>query len=260
MILPAFFILSLAGGALAWLLVRLLAPKKGRVEVKDAWGAAMVGIGGGVVGAIVLRPMMRVFNVLVHWGSYNFASIGEVMRYLIGQGEIVFFGSLIGGALAIFLFCRKRKMKVTPLFDLFAPAFALAHGVGRIGCFLGGCCYGVQVEPGHPLAVIYPSVSMVAPPGVPLIAVPLIEAIALAILFIVLTIVYLKSERDGLSVAVYFLAYSVVRFSLEFFRGDIVRGVYGALTTSQYISIGVFLAGILYLIYLTRKPKPEAGQ
>ena len=82
--------------------------------------------------------------------------------------------------------------------------------------------------------------------AVPLFAAPVIEAGFLLILSAVLTLIYLKSDRAGLCASIYLLIYPIGRFTLEFFRGDMLRGRYGMFTTSQFISAGIFIFGICY--------------
>ena len=138
------------------------------------------------------------------------------------------------------------------MFDLAAPSLALAHAVGRIGCFFGGCCYGIEVSHNHPFAIVYPPASLGAPSGIPLLAIPLIEAVFLLLLSLILIFIYLKSRKNGLCASLYLLIYPAGRFMLEFYRGDIIRGSYGLFTTSQIISAAVFVFGIGYFIYEKR--------
>jgi len=148
----------------AWLILMLLSNKKTQIPSGDVSLAYLVGISGGIAGAYLLRPIMKVFEIIIFRERFFFASSGEFLDYLFG--EIVFYGGFIGGLIAVVLFCRKFKIKLIPLFDISAPALSFAHAVGRIGCFFGGCCYGIKMPEGHLLSVIYPSISLSAPPYV----------------------------------------------------------------------------------------------
>ena len=246
--LPAYGLMLVAAGAAAWLAVIALSKIKKRPG-GDASLVCLIGISGGLIGAYMLRPLMKLIEVAVSWEKYKAVPAGELLSYM--TGEIVFYGGLLGGMAAVVIFCVKFKIKLVPMFDLGAAALTLAHAIGRVGCFLGGCCYGVEVPAGHPLSVVYPPASLGAPPGVPLLAAPLIESAFLLVLFAALTVIYLKSDRDGLCSSVYLLVYPAGRFILEFFRGDLIRGSYGWFTTSQFISIGIFIFGVIYLIRAT---------
>jgi phosphatidylglycerol:prolipoprotein diacylglycerol transferase len=173
-------------------------------------------------------------------------------------GDIVFYGGLIGGVAAMLIFCKCFKIKVLPIADLFAPALAVAHGFGRIGCFFGGCCYGIQVDPSHPFAVVFPpfeiTIQAGVPTGVPVLATQLIETGSLFIIAAILTIIYKKTAGKGLAVCAYGILYSILRFTLEFFRGDYGRGIYGLFSTSQYISMGLFTVSVVIAVMVLKKP------
>ena len=245
--IPVYGLLLVLGGFVAWLTLIVLSKKKCLIQKSDVSLVYLIAVCGGVAGAVSLRPIIRIFQVLPSWEHYASMPLGELANYV--TGEIVFYGGFIGGLIAVVLFCKSYKIKMIPVFDLGAPALAVAHGIGRIGCFFGGCCYGIKVHENHPLAIVYPANSLSAPPGVPLLAVPLIEAAFLMCLAVVLSAIYIKSNRIGQAAATYLLAYSIARFLLEFLRGDIVRGNYWLLSTSQFISIGVLIFGLTLIKY-----------
>ena len=64
---------------------------------------------------------------------------------VIGSGFVVY-GSIMGGALGLFVYCKRKKWTMLKMFDLAAPSVILAQGIGRIGCFLAGCCYGKETN------------------------------------------------------------------------------------------------------------------
>jgi len=257
-VIPTYGILMVVGGFAAWLVVMALAKAKKMVPSSDANLAYLIGICGGIVGAVSLRPIMKIIEVALRWNRYDFASASDFFSYVFG--EIVFYGGFIGGLIAILIFCYKFKIKIIPLFDIFAPALALAHAIGRVGCIFGGCCYGIAVSPTHPFSFIYPPTSLGAPHGIPLLAVPLIEAVFLFALAIALATVYLVRKKPGLGASIYLLVYPIGRFILEYFRGDIVRGNYWMFTTSQIISILVFIFGVIYFIRITRNVKTDTAE
>ena len=256
-LIPVYGLLMVVGGFAAWLVTMILAKKKNWVPSSDANLVYLIGISGGITGAFLLRPLIKLVEVAVRWQRYDFLSFNDFIRYIFG--EIVFYGGFIGGLIAILLFCRKFKIKVIPLFDIFAPALALAHAIGRVGCFFGGCCYGIEVPLNHPFSIVYPTIyppiPTGAPPGVPLLAVPLIEASFLLVLAVVLATVCLIQKKPGLGAPIYLMIYPIGRFILEYFRGDIIRGGYWLFSTSQIISILVFIFGVVYFLYVRCKGK-----
>ncbi len=249
--IPTYGLLVLLGAFAAWLLICLLAKTGDRVNRSDASLTYLIAVAGGFVGAVVLRPIMKTIEVAVFWEKYKIISAENLLHYIVG--EIVFYGGLLGGLFAVFLFCRSFKISAFSMLDLFVPAIALGHAIGRIGCLCAGCCYGISVPVGHPFAIVYPPASLEAPPGVPLLAVPLIESVFLFVLAAVLSVLYAKVNMQGLCLSVYFLLYPVERFILEFYRGDLVRGTYGPFTTSQYISAALFAFGVCLLALTLRK-------
>ena len=245
--IASYGVLAVLGAFVAWAIVWLLAGKK-NAEFSLAF---LISICGAIVGSMALRPIMKLPGIIINWEHYRRMTVEMFLSYTFG--EIVFYGGLIGGLVSLSLYCARFKLPILPFTDAFAPALALAHGIGRVGCFLAGCCYGVHVSSGHPFAVVYPLISQSAPAGVPLLAVQLIEAASLLALSALLILVYKKSRRTGLCTCIYILLYSIMRFILEFYRGDAVRGVYGPFSTSQYISMAMFLAVIVLVGTLRNK-------
>lgn len=175
----------------------------------------------------------------------------------LADGWVVY-GGILGGILGGWIYCRWKKLQTWKYFDLGLASVALAQGFGRIGCFLAGCCYGAETS--GPLAVIFPDTCQYAPPGVPLVPTQLISSALDFLLFFFLILYDRKwKKRDGEVTAWYLILYSAGRFILEFWRGDSIRGAVGALSTSQFIGIFTFLAGVILLI-LRRKSRPAAEE
>lgn len=166
----------------------------------------------------------------------------------LADGWVVF-GGILGGILAGWLYCRAKKLPFLKYFDLMVPSVALAQGFGRIGCFLAGCCYGKETA--CPLAVTFTD-SDFAPNQVPLIPTQIYSSILDFLHFGILLFVARRRKCDGQVAACYMILYSAGRFILEFFRGDILRGSVGILSTSQFIGLFTGLAGVLLLVFCTR--------
>lgn len=169
-------------------------------------------------------------------------------------GGMVFYGGLIGGILGILFTAWRKKKNFFTFTDLLVPCFCIAHAAGRIGCLLAGCCAGVEVgEPflfgtkiyGGACAVTYAD-------GISRLPVPLFEAIFLLLLCAFLLFLFLRSSRRATVTGWYLVLYAVWRFLIEAFRGDEIRGIFGAFSTSQWISIAILLAGVVILL-LSRK-------
>lgn len=171
--------------------------------------------------------------------------------WTMADGFVVY-GGILGGIFAGWLYCRVKKICFLEYFDLMIPSVALAQGFGRIGCFLAGCCYGKEAEGW--LSVTFHN-SDFAPNGVALVPTQIYSSILDFVHFAVLLYIARHKKADGQVAACYMIFYSAGRFCLEFFRGDLIRGSVGSLSTSQFISIFIFAAGILLLTGVSGKKK-----
>lgn len=165
------------------------------------------------------------------------------LLYTLSDGFVVY-GGILGGILAGGLYGRYAGLDFLEYFDLMVPSLALAQGFGRIGCFLAGCCYGKATA--SFLAVTFHE-SAFAPNGIPLIPTQLYSSGLDFLNAIVLLILAEKSRQKGVVAGAYLVLYSVGRFILEYFRGDLERGSIGILTTSQFLAIFTLVAGIILL-------------
>jgi phosphatidylglycerol:prolipoprotein diacylglycerol transferase len=255
MYFPTYGILMLLGVGAAFCVTSILCSSslaRGQtVDRTDTLLTCCIIIAGAIIGAASLRPIMKIPEVIIHWETFKHLPMGEIFNYVFG--EIVFYGGLIGGAVAAVAFCRFYKIPMLPTLDAIAPAVPLGHAFGRIGCLFAGCCYGESVSYNHPLAIIYPEVSLAAPSGIPLLALPAIEAGGLVLISLIGIFVYVTTRTRGLCVTLYIALYSVLRFALEFFRGDEARGVYGWLSTSQYISLALFAISIVMGCFIFKR-------
>ncbi|MBI4802396.1 MAG: prolipoprotein diacylglyceryl transferase [Elusimicrobia bacterium] len=163
----------------------------------------------------------------------------------------VFYGGLTAGAAVFLYYCRRRGLDPLMTLDYFAPALPLAHGFGRVGCFLAGCCHGRAAD--GPLSVVFSDplceVSR-AYLGVALHPVQLYEAAGNFLIFLGLHILSRKKPGSGrgLVFSAYIASYSALRFSLEFLRGDDRGGFWLGLSPAQlfsvifgFIALGIFI-------------------
>lgn len=163
----------------------------------------------------------------------------------LSDGWVVY-GGIIGGIVSAIMYSKLKKINFLAYFDLLIPSVALAQGFGRIGCQFAGCCYGHETH--SPIGVVFHE-SLYAPNGVSLVPTQLISSGLNFIHFLVLIWFAKRKKADGQVGALYLILYSIGRFILEYFRGDLLRGSVGTLSTSQFISIFTVIAGIvLYII------------
>ena len=162
---------------------------------------------------------------------------------MLSDGFVVY-GGIIGGILAGWLYCRVKQADFWKYFDLIMPSVALAQGFGRIGCLLAGCCYGRETDS---LFSITFRNSDFAPNHVSLIPTQIYSSILDFLNFGVLLYIAKRKKNDGQVAACYLIFYSIGRFVLEFFRGDLIRGSVGVFSTSQFISLFILAAGLMIL-------------
>lgn len=172
---------------------------------------------------------------------------------VLGNEGFVVYGGILGGVAAGLVYCRRKKIYFLDYFDLLAPSLALAQAFGRVGCFLAGCCYGRETT--CPLGVTFPAGGL-APAGVALLPTQLFSAAGDLLIAVVLLLFARKSKRRGDAGALYLLLYGVGRFAIEFLRGD-YRGEILSLSTSQFISVFIVLAGIVLLVLNRRRKEAE---
>ena len=199
---------------------------------------------GLLLGGVLMFSFTQIPNA---WQAREFFLQYPVLFLSRLFGGMVFYGGLFGALIGVYVYSRFFKSSFDVAMKLAVPVFPLAHFFMRLGCFAAGCCYGLP----HPMGIAFTQ-SLGAPNNVPLIPVQLFEALANLLIFVALWI-YTKKERHWQTVlALYAFLYALVRFSLEFLRGDEARGIIFGLPTSQFISAVVLLACLAYFMKFKR--------
>ena len=157
-----------------------------------------------------------------------------------GYGFVVY-GAIGGGALAMYLYSKRKNWNVIEMIDMTVPGLAIAQGFGRIGCFLAGCCYGAETT--LPIGVEFPPNSL-GPTGIHVHPTQIYSSIFDFLLGFFLLYYSKKERKNGKVVGLYLIIYSIGRFLVEFLRND-PRGSVGALSTSQFIAIFTLVLGII---------------
>jgi phosphatidylglycerol:prolipoprotein diacylglycerol transferase len=221
----------LVGGAL---FVRRAA--RAGLDVGRVCAALAVAIGGALAGAWLLFVGVEGLRT------------GDV-GHAIARGGLVFLGGLVGGAGALAVVVRPLRLPLGVLADCSVPALPLGHALGRLGCLLGGCCFGAPWD--GALAITYADMrAPAAHPSVPRHAWPIYESLALLLVAgVVVTwrAARRRSPHDGSAFALYAALYGVVRFVLEPLRGDALRGLVLGVSTSQWLGACVALTGCVWL-------------
>lgn len=244
--IPLYGVCWLLGIVLAGIVACFLL-KRAKMDHFDLACSAVFALFGGIIGSKLMFITVSLKTILALKLSFF-----EVL-----QGGFVFYGGLIGGFIGLMIYSKIFKIKSSVVMDIYAVVLPLGHACGRVGCYLGGCCYGMEYH--GPFSVTYSDevLNYGTPVGVPLFPVQLLESALLLVMFALLIVLYFKTHRAGMCSAVYLYTYAVTRFVLEYFRGDKERGSFLALSTSQIISLLIVIA-VTVVIAVNRKRQKAA--
>jgi len=175
----------------------------------------------GIVGA-------RSFYIIENLGYYIKRPLEIIM---LQHGGLSWFGGLILGIFAGIIYLKSKNLPLYKILDLVIPFVALAQAIGRVGCFLNGCCFGKTLIP----IQIYSSLILIC-------------------IFIVLRLLQDRPHKDGQIFFIYLILYSVKRFFIEFWRAD-NEIILLRLTLFQIISVVIFFLSILKLFTIIKSQK-----
>lgn len=223
----------------AWIVTEYRARKQ-KLDSEHVFSLVLWGLLGGLICAKLLFWITE-WKTIVDDPGYLLDTLAD---------GFVVYGGIIGGIFAGWLYCHLRKADFWKYFDLVMPSVALAQGFGRIGCLLAGCCYGKKTDS---LFSITFQNSDFAPNHVALIPTQIYSSVLDFFHFGLLIWIARHKKKDGQVAACYLIFYSIGRFILEFFRGDLIRGNVGSLSTSQFISLFILAAGMVILAVRSRK-------
>ncbi len=223
--------LMIAIGVMAAYLVMEKRAKKLKLQDSMVFNLLIACLVGGGIGSRILYYLTVIPQILKE----------PRILFDFTKGWVVY-GGIIGGILAGYLYCRYKKCNFLSYFDLAMPSVALAQGFGRLGCFLAGCCYGRETT--GLLSVTFHD-SEFAPNNVPLVPTQLYSSALNFVHFFVLLWLAKRKKAEGQVAGFYLIFYSIGRFIIEMFRGDLERGSVGSFSTSQFISLFMVVAGVL---------------
>lgn len=188
---------------------------------------------GTVVGA-------RTAYVLANWDEVTANGLMGILN--VREGGMVFYGGLIGASVLVVLFARRRGIPLLEMGDFAISGVPLGHALGRIGCLVNGCCFGSETKCALSVAV----------EGVNRHPTPLYEAAGNLLVYLLLLLFTRTSPPRGRVLALYLLTYPVLRFGLEFLRGD-DRITFAGLHLAQLVSLALFTCGAV-LWYASGRP------
>lgn len=251
----------------------------GRV-VKGADGKPVVITSRELVGDLAFYLLLsglagsRVLYIITRWGDEYSRNPAKIFK--IWEGGLVWYGGLIGATLVAVWFVRKHKISFLPYGDIFVPGVALGHGIGRLGCFAAGCCFGNPAADGSFLGVQFPAgspafsahmgeglISAGSLASAPVYPTQIMEAGAEGLIFFALLWIRARKRFHGQVLISYFGLYAAWRFINEMFRGDDIRSFWFKwpadakhpmmMSTSQGIAVLMAIAALVLLAFLLKK-------
>jgi phosphatidylglycerol:prolipoprotein diacylglycerol transferase len=249
--LPTYGVMAALGLITGLYIVGRNARQQG-IDPDKAWNLGIIAILSAIIGAKILM-------VVNDWGTY-WQHPSQIFSLSTLQAGGVFYGGLLAAIAMCIWYIRRSHLPVLRTCDVFAPAIAIGHALGRIGCFAAGCCYGKPtslpwgVTFTNPLAADFAG----TPLNEPLHPTQLYEFVLELSNFLFLYWLLRHKRFEGQVIAAYMFIYGLARFFFEFVRNDPERGsVFGGLMTgTQLISIFLVIAGGLLWLRGSRARQP----
>lgn len=227
--------------------------KREKVPANTTLDLSLIALITGIIGARILFVLLN----LDYYSNHPFETI------MFWQGGLVYYGGIILGVLCAILFLKVRKLDVWKITDICAPFLAIGQAIGRIGCFLNGCCFGkpvswgIKFPPGSMASYEQFSQGLIKSVNEYSLSVhptQLYEGVNALIIFLILIVVRRKKRFNGELFWLYLLLYAITRSGIEFLRGD-DRGpvFFGSYSISQLIGVGIFILALLMIFSLKRK-------
>jgi phosphatidylglycerol:prolipoprotein diacylglycerol transferase len=215
--------------------------RRSGLDPRAMYWAAVIAIGVGLLGSRLL-------------GMVVYRSDGPLALREIIAGGHSYYGGLVFGTIAALVYLHLRGLPMWRYADAMTSACALGYCIGRVGCFLNGCDYGVLTRG---FAVRYPPdteafasqlqrglIASTDALSLPVLPIQLFHA---ALGFILFLSVRRRAGGPGHRLGVFLLGYGVGRFVLEFFRGDFIA-IFGSFSLHQVISLVLIAAGTMLVL------------
>lgn len=228
-------------------------PTPNPITPDHVFDMSLAGLFVGIVGARILYVLLDPQEFRSNWW--------DVLK--VWTGGISIHGAIVSSAIFLWWYCRRHKLNYLEFADLCAPAFALGYAIGRIGCFLNGCCYGAKCSlPWATKFIMDEHSYQLTPPSHPT---QLYATVMNLISFAILDRWSRKSHRRGEIFLGFIAFYSIYRFIDEYFRkGATATVFFWGLTHAQVFSLIVLPIAIALLLRIragkSRIDLPEAAE
>ena len=243
-----------------------------KLTTDQIYNISMIALFAGVIGA-------RIFYVVQFREQFSGRGLLAILN--VHEGGLVFYGGFILAFAAECLYAKwptvrrllglkeknpadgsepRKDISILALLDILGPAMALAHAFGRVSCFMQGCCFGKPAPQGFPFAVRFPPgsgaaaryPSLLTSGSEPVYPVQLFESAGNILMCIILLLLLRKRKYAGTIGGIYLILYGVMRFLIEFMRGDHTDSILG-LTPSQFIAVAIAIPGGIIVYLAARK-------
>jgi phosphatidylglycerol:prolipoprotein diacylglycerol transferase len=211
------------------------------------------------IGFIVL--LMAIIGSRLGYVAMNFSyyKAHPMDIFRIWEGGLVFSGGIVAVVPVMIWYLRRHHLSFCKVGDFCAPGIAIGQAIGRLGCFMAGCCYGKPTD--LPWAVTFTHPQSLAPLNTPLHPTQLYSALSGFIIFGVLIFLNAKKQFQGQVFIWFLILHSTARLFLERFRGD-ERGLIAGtdMSMTQLLTLLVLLGAVAALFILKSKSKKEGNQ
>jgi phosphatidylglycerol:prolipoprotein diacylglycerol transferase len=209
----------------------------------------------GIIGGILVS---RLFHVIDKWDYYM-----ANPRQIIGFAGLTVYGAVFGALLAVLIYCWVKKLSFWQIGDVAAPGAILGQAIGRIGCFINGCCYGLPTS--SPLGVVYTNPASFCPLGESFQPTQIYHMLWDLIGFGILWSLRRRLEPKGSLFLLYLALYAAGDLSIRFVRvGEPFRsGMFFNMQEAQLIGIIVLVVTVPWLVirmwrYRIKQPVPAS--
>jgi len=249
--IPTYGIL-VALGFLAGILLTTKLAKRVNLSSESVLNLGVFCALAGIVGAKALMILL---------GPEYRAHPMEIFTMATLQSAGIFYGGLVAALLAAVWYMHRNHLPYLLTSDQFAPGVALGHGIGRLGCFAAGCCWGRPANVPWAVTFTNPDAVIAADRlGVPLHPTQLYEALAEWIICGILILFLLRPHKNGQVIGLYLALYGVARLAVEFYREHDASNPLGlGLSLEQWIAAALALFGIALFVGI-RAPKLEPAR
>ena len=238
--------LLVATGLITGILITIRLGRPQGVTPQQVTDMSFLMILSGIIGS-------RLAYILMNFTYYR-AHLLDIIK--LWQGGLVFSGALIAVVLVMVWYTRRHKLNLWQIGDLWSPAVAIGQGIGRIGCFMAGCCYGKPTD--HFWGITFTNPRSIAPLNIPIHPTQLYSSFANLVIFIVLIVLSGKKKFEGQVLVWFLILHSTARLLIERFRGDDRGMIFGnEWTVTQLLTTIILIAAVITLFILKSRSERD---